>query len=182
MKLRGWLAAALVIGGGLVFANRGCLNQKAPDEKLADHFASLCDIARANVDSPQPGVHELGRYLIAHTGDMMGELGDTVTTIERISDDGDHDARARLAHDRLAAPLQACENDWLEFAEAVTNDPGASESLDRGAGRLLRTLEILIDGKAGDAGAADVRRLPAELERVLDSTIGASSASIKTIE
>ena len=162
------MAAALLIAGGVVFANRGCLNQKAPDERLAGHFDALCDIARANVDSPQPGVRQLGRYLGAHGGDMLGDFGDTLGTIERISDDHDHDARAELARDRIRTPVLACAHDWNDFADAIAADPDASAALETGAARLSRTLSIIFEDAT--PGTLDLHRLPARLSHIFDTS------------
>jgi hypothetical protein len=156
MKTKGWLAAALA-ASGMVYAihTGGCLNSKAPDEKLAGHFEDLCEIARNNIDSPEKGVRQLGRYFGKHTGDMLGEFGDTIATIEKIDDEDKHDDRAAVARDRIHAPWIACGPDWQRFFDAVDRDPGASQTLQHGIERLGRTLEIIFPGMQGD-----FRRLP----------------------
>jgi len=144
MKLTGWFSAALV-GGGVVFMVRsGCLSKgPAPDERFASRLDDMCEIARKNVDSPERGVTLLGRYLDKHTGDMLGEWGDTIATIERIPDDKKHDDRARLARDRMRRPVIACANDWSAFGRAVEANPAAKAKVDRFAERLQRTFEII---------------------------------------
>ena len=165
MKLRSWVIGALIIAA-LVFGVRACVGKAAPDEKLAGHIEDMCDIARSNVKTPERGVRTIGRFLAKHLGDIFGEFGDTITTIELVADDDAHDARAHLAHDRLAAPLRACENDWFEFFEAVEADPEASELMSYTAERLDRTLGILLSGEQ-----LDLKRLPHLLERSLDQAI-----------
>jgi hypothetical protein len=161
MRIKGWLVTG-AIAGGLVFAYRGCLNEQAPDEQLADHFDELCGIARRGITKPVAGVHKLGHYLNRHADDLLGDFGATLALIERIDDDGKHDDRARLARDRMQAPLVACERDWQRFAAAVEANPEASAYLDRGVRRLNRTLEILFQGRR-----VDVRSLPRELADAL---------------
>jgi hypothetical protein len=167
MTTKAWLAAALVVGGlayGVCSSRPG--GGRAPDEKLAKELTELCDIARSNMKTPERGVRGLGRYLADHN--LIGDLGSTVTMIERIDDDGAHDARARLARQRLVAPLRACERVWAEFAEAVEDDPDARALVDRFAARLNRTLEILFG-----SDALDLRDLPRQLDRVLGATLPA---------
>src|SRR5580704_4801266 len=118
MTYRKWLVGAVVLGVGVTAANRGCLHRKAPDEKLADHLAQTCRIARDNVDTPKRGVDELGRYLAKHTGEVMGDFGDLLTTIETIRDDREHDERALLASDRLREVTRPCRQTWLDFNDA----------------------------------------------------------------
>jgi hypothetical protein len=171
MTYRKWLVGAVVLGVGVTAANRGCLHRKAPDEKLADHLAQTCRIARDNVDTPKRGVDELGRYLAKHTGEVMGDFGDLLTTIETIRDDREHDERALLASDRLREVTRPCRQTWLDFNDAVMADPDAAASLDRSVGRLARTLQILIDGSLGQQVATpmDLRTLPGEIDRALDT-------------
>lgn len=167
MKTRGWIVIALVVG--VVFGLRpyaGCMNQPEPDQRLAAHFAELCVIARDHVAKPEKGVRVLGRYLGTNTGPILGSLGSTIALIERIPDDGAHDARARLARDRIQKPLRTCERDWQRFAEAVEANPEASALVDHAAKRLNRTLEIIFGGRAG-ARPFTLRELPARLRRLL---------------
>lgn len=160
MKAKTWVVGA-VVAGGVVMAMRGCLSKAAPDEALAGRFDDLCDIARKNVETPQKGVIAMGRYMLKHTDDMLGELGGTIATIEAIKDDDKHDKRAEVARDRLRAPLRACEADWMRFAEAVDGDPKASEMVMNAAERLNRTLEIILSSKV------DFRHLPQQLEAAI---------------
>lgn len=160
--IRGWLVAA-AIAGGAVLAMRGCLSRPAPDEQLAGRFEDMCDIARDNVQTPEKGVRQLGRYMVKHLDDVFGELGGTLAEIEKIGDDKKHDDRARVARDRLRAPLRACERDWMRFAEAVENDEKASELVANASERLNRTLEILFSSNA----RFELRDLPQQLEREL---------------
>jgi hypothetical protein len=163
MKTHGWILGALV-AGGVVFAMRGCLSKEAPDERLAGRFATLCDIARDNLATPERGVRKLGHYLGEHTGDLFGDFGETIATIEKVRDDRKHDDRARVARDRLRAPLRACERDWTRFAQAVEGDPAAAELVQHTAERLNRTLEILLSG-------ARFEQLPAQLEKLLEERV-----------
>ncbi len=161
MKLSGWITGALV-AGGVVFAMRGCLSgSPAPDERLAGRLDDMCQIARKNVDKPEAGLRRLGAYLNEHTGDLLGEWGDTIATIERIPDDAKHDARARLARDRIRKPVLACQSDWARFGQAVENDPAAKAMLEHFMERLSRTFEIIGSGWS-------LHDLPSELEPAID--------------
>ncbi len=173
MTTKAWLAAALV-AAAVVYGARGCRPDaaRAPDEKLAHELTEMCDLARANLETPERGVRRLGHYLASHN--LVGELSSTVILIEQIENDRAHDARARLARKRLAASLQACERDWMKFAEAVEDDPEARALVDRFGVRLNRTLEILFGSQALDL-QLDVRRnlrqLPGQLGRALGATL-----------
>lgn len=165
MTFKRWITAAL-FAGGVVFVGRassGCLNKPAADQRLAQQFDELCEIARDHVDSPEPGVRALGRYLGKRTGDLLGNLGDTFATIERISDDEAHDERARLARERIQKPLRACAADWARFAEAIEADPEASALVDKAMVRLNRTIEIVLG-----SASWKLRDLPGQLEHVLE--------------
>jgi hypothetical protein len=170
MIYRRWLVGAVVLGIGVMAANRGCLHRKAPDEKLAEHLAQTCRIAHDNVETPKRGVDELGRYLATHTGEVMRDFGELLEAIETIRDDRAHDERAQVAADRLRAVTRPCEQDWLDFNEAVMGDPEAAATLDRGLGRLVRTLQILIEGSPGQhLVPVDLRALPGELDQAIDN-------------
>ena len=158
MKLTGWLAGALVAGGVVMTMRSGCLSKsQAPDERFAGRLDDLCAIARKHIDSPEIGVRALGRYMDKHTGDMLGEWGDTIAAIERIPDDKKHDDRARLARDRMRKPVLACSADWVAFNHAVERDPKAKALVERFAERLQRTFEIIGSGST-------LENLPSELE------------------
>lgn len=163
--------AALVVGalvaGGVVFAKGGCLtgSSQAPDQKLVGHLDDMCKIADANVDAPVRGVKKLGKYLEKHTGDIFGAWGDTLAVIERIPDDGKHDARARLARDRLHGSVGRCAATWMAFFQAVENSPEATAIVERFGERLARTLEII------GANSADLRTLPVSIDRALSRAI-----------
>ena len=158
MKTKTWVVGA-VVAGGAVLAMRGCLSKPPADVQLAGRFEDLCDIARDNVKTPEKGVRAIGKYMLKHTDDMFGEWGGTLVEIEKIKDDDKHDDRARAARDHLVAPLRACEEDWLRFAEAVDGDPAAAELVTNAAERLNRTLEIIIGGGAH----FDWKHLPKQL-------------------
>ena len=161
MKLTGWLSGALV-AGGVVFAMRGCLSKSAaPDERLAGRLDDMCQIARKHVDTPEAGLRQLGRYLDEHTGDLLGEWGDTLAAIERIPDDAKHDQRARLARDRIRQPVLACQRDWMAFGQAVEADPAAKALLERFSERLSRTFEIIGSGWS-------LHDLPSELDAAIE--------------
>jgi hypothetical protein len=159
-----WVFAALLAGGVALGyrAQGGCLNSKAPDEKLASHFEDMCSIARNNVDTPEKGVRKLGHFLADHAGDMTGELVDTIALIERIGDDTKHDDRARVARDRIFEPLIDCASDWQRFGEAVEANPEAADIVVRTMERLNRTLEIIFSGQR-----FDFRKLPMQLREAL---------------
>jgi hypothetical protein len=162
MKLTGWLTGALLAGGVVLTMRSGCLSKgPAPDERFASRLDDACEIARKNIDTPERGVRALGRYFDKHTGDLLGEWGDTIAAIERIPDDAKHDARARVARDRMRRPVLACANDWARFNHAVENDPAAKALVERFAERLQRTFEIIGSGSA-------LRDLPSELERAIE--------------
>lgn len=163
MKLTGLVVMAALVGGGVI-ASRGCLD-KAPDEELAEHFDELCKIARGNVGSPEKGVRKIGRYLASHTGDMLGDLGETFEEIETIRDDKKHDARAVVARDRIQRPLRKCERDWQRFADAVESDPAARALVDHAMARLQRTFDIIFKGEL------EFRELPRQLERAFGETL-----------
>lgn len=166
MKIKGWLVTALVILG-VVFIYRGCLNQKAPDEELADHFEALCDIARDGAEAPEKGVRKLGRYLGKNLDDIFGSFGGMIATIERVEDDAKHDERARLARSRLAAPLRGCERDWDRFERAIENDPAALELVMHAMERLNRTIDILLSSTS----RLDWKRLPSQLVTLFDQKL-----------
>jgi len=167
MKTKGWIVAGALVAGGVVLATKGggCLRQEqAPDQRLASRFVSLCEIARANVDTPERGVRKLGHYLDKHAGDLLGDWGQTLAAIERIGDDRRHDDRARLARNRLTKPLRACERDWSRFGEAVENDPEAARLVENFGARLNRTFEIIFSG----GPRFDLLHLPEQLEAFID--------------
>jgi len=156
MSKTGWIVVAAIAVGGTVYATRGCLTSSpAPDQKLSEQFVDLCDIARTNVDKPVRGVRQLGRYLTKNTGAMLANLGDTITLIERISDDAKHDQRAYVARDRIWRPWMDCADDWESFADAIENSEEASAILSYTLDRLDRTLGIIFSGKH-----VTVRELP----------------------
>ena len=161
MRIKGWIAGALV-AGGVVLALRGCLSKPDPDERLARRLSAMCEIARDHIATPKTGTLALGRYLGKHLGDITGDFGDTIAIIEKISDDDRHDARAELARDRIRKPLNACERDWQRFADAVARDPEATKLVVVAAERLDRTFEILFGSTT-----FDLRRLPQQLERAI---------------
>lgn len=155
-----WVVSALVAGGVVlaVQTSGGCLNSKAPDEKIAARFDDMCEIARDNVKTPVDGVRKLGRYFVKHTEDLLHDWGATLMTIEKISDDDDHDERARTARDRIITPLVECADGWEEFLTAVEQDKEASLLVSRAFERLDRTLQIIFEG-----ASLDLRTLPAQL-------------------
>ncbi len=166
MTAKAWFAVAFVAGGAMfaVKTTAGCLNKPAPDQRLAGRLDDLCDIARAGADKPEAGVRALGKYMGKHAGDLLGDFGDTIALIERIADDDAHDERARMARERIHAPLAACEQDWQRFGRAIENDPAAKAMIDKAMLRLNRTLEILFGNRAWT-----LRDLPSQLERALDT-------------
>jgi len=158
MNAKGLVVAALVVGGIVFVSSRGCLSSPAPDERYAQHVTKLCDIARRNVETPEPGVRELGRYLGNHAGDMLKDLADTIALIERIDDDKKHDARARVTRDRW--DKVSCTEDWMDFLDAVEQDPDAAELVDQRIERMSRTLEIIFpSGRPAMLDAAGLERL-----------------------
>lgn len=160
MKITGWIAGALV-AGGVVLAMRGCLSKPAPDERIAKRLAATCEIMRTNVASPERGVRKLGHYASEHVGEILGDWGETVAMIEQISDDTKHDARARLARDRIRGPINACSRDVMAFTEAVKRDPKASALLEQTMERVGRTLEIIFGTRL------DGRALPSEIDHLI---------------
>lgn len=172
MKANRWIFTALVAGGALI-ATRGCVGGCLsggggdPDEKLASQFDDLCKIAKGGIKDPVKGVRKLGRYLVAHTGDMMKNFGDTFGMIESIKDDDKHDARARSARGTMLAPLAACEESWNKFADAVEGNSQASEMVNRAGERLERTMNIIFSGGPGFT----FRDLPSQLERALGARL-----------
>ncbi|MBA3455732.1 MAG: hypothetical protein H0T42_21735 [Deltaproteobacteria bacterium] len=165
MKAKSWFVTLVVVGGiGMGLRSRaGCANQADPDQQLAQHFENICDLARDHVETPAKGVRKLGRYFAKNLGDMTGTLGSTIAMIERVPNDDKHDARARLARDRINAPLYECEDDWKRFAEAVAEDPDALEMVDRAEVRLARTIAIFFGN-----GAFTLRDLPARMMQTFE--------------
>jgi hypothetical protein len=149
-----WTVVVAVVVGGVVIRGGACgacqSVRPQPDERLAQHLRNLCEVAEDGAIEPRTGVRKLMRYYGDHGPDMLHAFGATLVTIERIPDDAAHDKRARLARERIQKPLVDCAETWQKFADAVENDPEASETLERGVTRLGRTLEILF----GDAGRA----------------------------
>jgi hypothetical protein len=158
-NLRGVVLGALIVGGS-VYAMKGCLSKQSPDRTVADNFEKVCSIAKKNVDTPERGVRELGRYFSAHLGDLTGAMGDTIAMIESIPDDQRHDKRAREARDAMFRPLRACQTDLLEFAQAVSENEQATELMNHAGERLGRTLDIILgDGVVDAKGHIDLRAL-----------------------
>lgn len=157
----------------LVMATRGCLgcggSRRAPDAALGGQFEELCRFAERGIDNPVEGVRSIGAYLIAHTGDMLKNFGDTLAVIEQIADDKAHDDRARVARDRLVGPIAACEDTWEQFALAVARDDEASALVERASDRLGRTLTIILSG----GPARSLRELPSRLTRAIDRALPA---------
>jgi len=144
MTAKRFVIAALVVGG-IVFVSRSCRSPAAPDERYAEHMTQLCGIARKNIDKPVPGVRELGNYLGKHAGHMLKDLADTLALIERIDDDGKHDARARETRDRWGEA--GCTEDWMDFLDAIENDEKATALLEYRIERISRTIEIITSGQ-----------------------------------
>lgn len=157
--------AVVAVLGGSAYAMKGCLSKADPDERLAGRFEDMCDIAKANVDSPVKGVKKLGGYLAKHLGDITGDFGDTIAMIERISDDDKHDARARVARTRIGDSVLSCAQAWNDFGEAVEASPEASELVSHTMERVSRTLEILI------GNTEDFRHLPLSIEHQIDTLV-----------
>jgi len=154
------VVAALVLGTS-AYAMKGCLSPRAPDEQIAGEFHDVCTIAHDNIKSPERGVRQLGRYLVKHLDDMTGQFGALVAQIATISDDTKRETRALEAHERMRAPLLACQDDLMEFADAIENDPAAKRLHDEGLDRTLHTLILLLGGDGNRA------LLPAELQPLL---------------
>jgi hypothetical protein len=142
-----WMLVAAVVVGGWAVRGGACgacrSVRQEPDVRLAHHLQNLCTVAEDGAIEPRTGVRKLMRYYGDHGPDMVAAFAETLVTIERIDNDDAHDARARLARDRIQKPLLDCADTWEEFAQAVENDPEASATLQRGVERLGRTLEIL---------------------------------------
>lgn len=163
MTNKGWLVGTLAVAGLGFGIKGGCLNQasKAPDEKLAARLDDLCVIARDNIQTPERGVRKLGGYMGKHAGDLMADWGNTLAAIEKISDDSKHDARARVARDRIRKPMIACARDWMRFHEAVEDSPEATALIVAFNVRFNRTIEIIF----GQDAHVDLLHLPMQLVR-----------------
>jgi hypothetical protein len=160
MKLRRWLVVLALAVGALVM-HRGCASRPDPDEEVVRHLDKLCAIARDNVGTPRDGVSHLGRYLGNHLDDILGAWGGTIGMIEMIPDDAEHDARAKLVHDRIVALERSCTADWKRFEDAVERDREAMAMIKRANERLGRTFDIIF----GDH--VELNDLPARLEQRL---------------
>ncbi len=167
MKTKGWIVGAVAVAGIGFGIKGGCLSEttKAPDEKLASRLDDLCEIARENITTPERGVRKLGHYMAKHTGDIFADFGNTLAVIEKITNDEKHDARARLARDRIRKPLILCARDWSRFSDAIEASPEATELIVEFNVRFNRTIEILF----GQDTKVDLRGLPAQL-----GTLGAA--------
>ena len=154
------LIALVAVVGGVGIASKGCLSKDAPDEQFAGRLQDLCDIARANVKTPNDGVTALGGYLGDHAGDMYKHIVDTVAMLVQITDEKKHDARADKAKRLWSRTVESCATDWMEFADAVENDPMATERLERFQERLDRTIDYLFSGQP-------LRGLPSAFQRYL---------------
>lgn len=166
MRRSGWILISVAVAGGFA-ARAGCSSsERAPDERLASHFASICRIADRHVESPQLGVQKLMRYLGDHAPEMLQQWGELLVLTERLDDDRAHDDRARLAGRRFARVLEPCAEPMAEFGEAVEEDPEANRLLQTGLNRLNRTLEIIFSG-----GAMQLRTLPALVGLRLDAAL-----------
>jgi hypothetical protein len=138
-----WLAGLLIASGCWSSSSTG----NAPDEKIGKRMGDICSIAKEGGSDAVKGVKKLGKYFDAHTGDLLGEWGETLATIERIPDDKKHDDRARLARDRIQRPLIACNRDLQRFGNAIEASPEASAMVQRFSVRFNRTIEIIFGGK-----------------------------------
>lgn len=158
-KFRGVVLGALIVGGS-IFAMKGCLSKQAPDRKVGESFDKVCAIAKKNIDTPERGVRELGRYFSAHLGELTGAWGDTIAMIESIPDDARHDKRAREARETMFEPLRECQTELLEFAQAVSEDERATELMNHAGERLGRTIDIIFGSNVVDGkGHLDIRAL-----------------------
>jgi len=160
MNAKGWVATLCVVGGlGMgIRSQDGCDSGPDPDQRFAKHLEDICEIGRANIETPRKGVKKLGTYLAKNLGDITGAFGSTIAAIERIPSDDKHDARARLARDRIHAPVLMCAGDWNRFAEAVMGDPEAAAMVERAGNRLSRTFDILLGKRV-----FNLRDVPARL-------------------
>lgn len=141
-----WSIAVAALAG-LYFAFGTSASTKG-DQAIAKHFEALCGVAKKNIDSPRTGVEKLSRYFGDHSPTMMKSFGDLLVEIERIEDDGKHDARAREAAKVMQKPLLRCQPTFERFFAAVERDPQAKRLLERRLERLGRTLEILFGAGA----------------------------------
>jgi hypothetical protein len=155
------VVVAVLALGVSAYAMKGCLSAPAPDQQLAGAFHDLCSIAHDNLESPERGVRQLGRYLVKHADDLTGQFGALVAQVASIDDDQKREARARAAHQRMRAPLLACQDDLYAFADAIDNDPAAKRLHDEGLDRTVHTLMLLLGGDASRS------LLPAELQPLL---------------
>ncbi len=119
---------------------------KAPDDRLAAHYAQLCVIAEKGAERPRKGVEKLFRFYGEHAPAIAHDFAELVVLIERIEDERAHDQRARAAARRMYAPLRSCERALQRFGRAIESDREAQKRLERGLERLSRTLEILLGG------------------------------------
>ena len=157
------LIALVCVAGGVGIAAKGCLSKDAPDEQFAHRLQDLCDIARANLKTPNDGVTALGGYLADHAGDMYKHVVDTVALLVQITDDKKHDARAEKAKKLWGRTVESCASDWMEFADAVENDPIATDRLEKFQQRLERSIDAIFSGQP-------LRDLPPAFQRYLTTT------------
>ena len=160
------IALVCVAGGVGIAAQRGCLSKKAPDQQLADRIDDVCEIARHHVKTPNDGVTALGEYAADHAGDMYKSVVDTVAMLVQIKDDDKHTKRAEQARDLWNQTIGDCIGDFMEFADAVENDPVATRRLNEFQDRLDRTIDELFNSAQG----LKLRELPLRLQRYLTTT------------
>lgn len=161
-----WMLFGIALAGAVAVRTVACAGgdrpKLEPDQRLAVHAQHMCAIAKAGIAQPRTGIVRMLRYHGDHLPDMAAALAETLVLIERIPDDRAHDARARVARDRLRAPVVACEEPWQRFVDAVGKDPEAAAILERASKRLGRTIEIVFGH--GEGLTLDPRSWLATLE------------------
>lgn len=154
------VVVAVLALGVSAYVMKGCLSSPAPDKQLAGEFNDLCTIAHHNITTPERGVRHMGRYMVNHLDDMTGQFGALVAQVASIDDDAKREVRALEAHERMRAPLLACQSDLMEFADAIDNNREAKRLHDEGLDRTVHTLMLLLGGEG-------TKLVPAELQPLL---------------
>lgn len=168
------LIALVAVAGGVGYAmSKGCLSSDAPDEQFASRMKDVCKIAHANIKTPNDGVTELGSYLADHAGDAYKHIVDTVALLTQIKDDDEHTKRVDKAHERWNKVLNSCVEDFMDFADAVENDPTANRRVREFNDRLERSVDELFNGLA----FGKLKDAPLRLRSYLTTTFHAAPSA-----
>ena len=138
---------SLVVGVIVLLALLYYRHTQKPELQLGRRLGKICDIADANVRTPEKGVDQLFSFFAESTPDLARDFGRLLVDLGRIDDEREHDDRAREAARRMWGPLVLCNESLQRFGEAIENDPPASRKLQAGFDRVARSLTLLFGGE-----------------------------------